>query len=56
MVVIDEYSKLIDRLRKEQLELFKMKTDLSMFSFIEKLKRNALIKEYTKLSIIIFQN
>ncbi len=43
MDLIDEYSKLIDRLRKEQLELFKIKANLSIFSFIEKNKINLLI-------------
>lgn len=36
MDFIDEYSKLIDRLRKEQLELFKIKENLNIFSLIEK--------------------
>ena len=48
MDLIDEYSKLIDRLRKEQLELFKIKANLSIFSFIEKNKINLLMKEYDK--------
>lgn len=48
MDVIGEYSKLIDSLRKEQIELFKIKENLNIFSFIEKNKINLLMKEYDK--------
>ena len=48
MTVANEYYKLIDRLQKEQRELYILKYNLGIFSWFQKSQLNNLIKEYDK--------